>query len=443
MVAGVRCHAGSSPRARGTLGQRRGVRLGFRFIRERGERCCCSVVCAMIGSSPRARGTRPRSGAAHQRWPVHPRARGERLRCPGGGSTSLRFIPASAGNAYAGEHSAASSGSSPRARGTLAAMRTAGRRDGSSPRARGTRPETVRAAQSGRFIPASAGNARSASSHAARDSGLHDGSSPRARGTPVAELHPERAAVHPRERGERAAAATPRCCQIRFIPASAGNATVGHDTVAVAVHPRERGERVGARAAPCTTPVHPRERGERAGSVCPLSCHGSSPRARGTRQRSRLRAARGSSPRARGTPLSRCEPLPARFIPASAGNARPTAAARPAVHPRERGERAAAACRCSARGSSPRARGTQAASWSQVTAARFIPASAGNADTRPTTVRRDDGSSPRARGTPHSRSEPPERFIPARAGNACIAAAIVAKTVHPRERGERALGILG
>ena len=171
----------------------------------------------------------------------------------------------------------------------------------------------------------------------------------------------------------------------------------------------------------------------------------------------------GSSPRARGTLASKTFPaISRRFIPASAGNTvtyRSYARAY-AVHPRERGEHAAALPRSSAAsGSSPRARGTHVEGVVAHQRARFIPASAGNT-CRPVRERARtpvhprergehadftrekwaaDGSSPRARGT---QRDPilvghGQRFIPASAGNtsppnpppAC-------RPVHPRERGE-------
>ncbi len=172
----------------------------------------------------------------------------------------------------------------------------------------------------------------------------------------------------------------------RFIPAGAGNARhFDHDAYDRSVHPRRRGERVMPTGAGKT--------------VC-----GSSPQARGTR----------------GSPC-RCPP-PRRFIPAGAGNAMqailPSVAI--AVHPRRRGERQRARKNSyPGHGSSPQARGTHRSSTSLITRPRFIPAGAGNAacgSARAATVsvhprrrgerachggakRRDNGSSPQARGT--------------------------------------------
>ena len=151
---------------------------------------------------------------------------------------------------------------------------------GSSPRARGTPQQVMLGQDAFRFIPASAGNTRRRRSlllcltvhprergeHGGADNqpALAGGSSPRARGT----LR--------RERGH--------LIWWRFIPASAGNTSARARWLPwLAVHPRERGEHV---------------------SVPSRNSHGV-----------------GSSPRARGT---RCKAWRAgsdiRFIPASAGN---------------------------------------------------------------------------------------------------------------------------
>ena len=214
------------------------------------------------------------------------------------------------------------------------------------------------------------------------------GSSPRARGTDLFGEH---------DGG-----------QFRFIPASAGNGyrrTPGY--AHRAVHPRERGERLM-----CFEVV--------------LGASGSSPRARGTESGGRMKSV---------TP---------RFIPASAGNgvSRSHVGWMRTVHPRERGERkphCAAGVRQS--GSSPRARGTERHMGSASVVDRFIPASAGNgpgrsaARSRPAVHPRErgersdpfagakhgHGSSPRARGTAAVTPDNPVivRFIPASAGNGC------------------------
>ncbi len=199
--------------------------------------------------------------------------------------------------------------------------------DGSSPHARGTLHPFNDVGNLSRFIPACAGNARSAR----RGSG--------------------RRTVHPRMRGERppTIAATGRetgssphargTCPLlpvrqgleRFIPACAGNATPPRTHHApTTVHPRMRWERF---------PTSPSSR----------RAHGSSPHARGTHR------------------AGDCRPARLRFIPACAGNARDLIAARDRrqVHPRMRGERShATGGRVVRSGSSPHARGTL--SWFQV-----------------------------------------------------------------------------
>ena len=177
-----------------------------------------------------------------------------------------------------------------------------------------------------------------------------------------------------------------------------------------------------------------------------------------------ISALMGSSPHARGT-LSGTElaPVPDRFIPACAGNARSVPAAEPActVHPRMRGERRWAKLpMITSPGSSPHARGTPRAANLARAHVRFIPACAGNAR-HPASIRSwttvhprmrgergsvcctalmFSGSSPHARGTHAKRAEPwaLRRFIPACAGNASAEAEAGSCTsVHPRMRGER------
>ena len=229
---------------------------------------------------------------------------------------------------------------------------------------------------------------------------MTNGSSPLARGTRD-RLHPDLPAR-------------------RFIPARAGNTP--------------------SRRAIRTTPtVHPRSRGE----------HCNPPYGRAQRA--------GSSPLARGTLRRRHGGLPVRFIPARAGNTATTGSRRhpSTVHPRSRGEHGARGERIYGyRGSSPLARGTQAAHGRRLRTARFIPARAGNtgadvaADVisavhprsrgehveRQHRTRWSRGSSPLARGTPplDVRGRRRRRFIPARAGNTSSPRS----SVHPRSRGE-------
>ena len=214
---------------------------------------------------------------------------------------------------------------------------------------------------------------------------------------------------------------------LRFIPARAGNApTPPPRTPISAVHPRAGGER-----------------------TCSMSL------ARGTG---------GSSPRGRGTQDDHMAPtLPTRFIPARAGNA-PTCTPKPRelpVHPRAGGERHHHRQRWQhLGGSSPRGRGTLVRPFREIRIGRFIPARAGNAsrgrswpESSPVHPRAggervselraggaEVGSSPRGRGTRSpSLSDPgPDRFIPARAGNASrVPPRRGPPAVHPRAGGER------
>ncbi len=169
----------------------------------------------------------------------------------------------------------------PRVRGEQRGVQgKAARRGGSSPRARGTggvrEPADVRV----RFIPACAGNSRSAVERAGRR------------------------AVHPRVRGEQAnvtltcvvvTGSSPRARGtvtdgdqlqpvLRFIPACAGNRSRSWPSApSASVHPRVRGEQRVAATRPCSNT-------------------GSSPRARGTDLKGATRRSMG------------------RFIPACAGN---------------------------------------------------------------------------------------------------------------------------
>ena len=153
-----------------------------------------------------------------------------------------------------------------------------------------------------------------------------------------------------------------------------------------------------------------------------------------------------------------------RFIPARAGNARPSSAQGllAAVHPRACGERSEKLLRPPTfYGSSPRVRGTLIAMIQKKEGQRFIPARAGNASrhifraralsvhpracgeraSKFPEIARTFGSSPRVRGTHHRQTceTRKRRFIPARAGNAPAVEPIRRQpAVHPRACGERA-----
>jgi len=338
-----RVRIGSSPRVRGTGRHRRAGRVVLRFI----------PACAGNGPSPARR-----SG----RSTVHPRVCGERCEADAlkrkirGSSprvrgtalvgrfcgTERRFIPACAGNGVFSANAYTSNPVHPRVCGERPAdVRGGDLAAGSSPRVRGTGVGLGALAGLGRFIPACAGNGRtafgvraskpvhprvcgerSALTDARRASG---GSSPRVRGT------------EPHSQSNRAIR--------RFIPACAGNgATRRPPTPGAAVHPRVCGER----AFNCLTSP---------------SSFGSSPRVRGTA----------------GVPRPARPGL--RFIPACAGNGpmRASNTNSAPVHPRVCGERGVPPpTRASASGSSPRVRGT--AYWRRRGEAwgRFIPACAGN-----------------------------------------------------------------
>ncbi len=185
-----------------------------------------------------------------------------------------------------------------------------------------------------------------------------------------------------------------RCLEIelhdRFIPACAGNACAfGGIGTTCSVHPRMRGERhfdsdvaqltggssPHARGTPSCTrgrthrrTVHPRMRGERSPVTFNKGeTYGSSPHARGTLYRTAWRLGLN------------------RFIPACAGNAMGCIGTHQgrSVHPRMRGERLSSALEAKkSSGSSPHARGTHHPVVARSGAGRFIPACAGNADSR-------------------------------------------------------------
>ena len=171
----------------------------------------------------------------------------------------------------------------------------------------------------------------------------------------------------------------------------------------------------------------------------------------------------GSSPRGRGTHLAGGPPASVRrFIPAWAGNTAATFfCERPSsVHPRVGGEHSKVASPpCSPGGSSPRGRGTHQSLRASHPPERFIPAWAGNtvhnASSRTsisvhprvggehihaaTAANTGTGSSPRGRGTPYTTHPPGPRFrfIPAWAGNtATRTSSSSGPPVHPRVGGE-------
>ncbi len=229
----------------------------------RGERDPDTVeIGPRHGSSPRARGTPD----LDKRFFVY-----------------IRVIPAGTGNASWSQASPCRRPGHPRGHGERLKLKPGSDNVvGSSPRARGTLPDAFDRRLVARVIPAGAGNA-----------------DPRVGGG-------ERAAGHPRGRGERALlpviaevgygssprARGTRCLQSlqstppRVIPAGAGNAvTTSSGRFSVKGHPRGHGERISSIRA--------------AASSC------------------------GSSPRAPGTRRVDDQPgTPSRLIPAGTGNAR-------------------------------------------------------------------------------------------------------------------------
>ncbi len=232
---------GSSPQARGTLGDLSALRFDERFI-------------------PAGAG----NTATGRRWirarPVHPRRRGEHVEGPPAAGTKTgsspqargtqagrdghrrrhRFIPAGAGNTGTSRESRSGISVHPRRRGEHGTCPTRRRpRPGSSPQARGTPGILSSLIRLVRFIPAGAGNTyfgrrgttpspvhprRRGEHHDALGQGRHDrGSSPQARGT-----HGD---GQRRRRGDR------------FIPAGAGNTSRRQRVFPPrSVHPRRRGE---------------------------------------------------------------------------------------------------------------------------------------------------------------------------------------------------------
>ena len=256
---------------------------------------------ATTGSSPRARGTARSWSCAAPRRAVHPRVRGERCSRSPPARSSARFIPACAGNGRAYPGWATISPVHPRVRGERRSHGYRHRRPGgSSPRARGTVRDRAAEDISHRFIPACAGNGLAGSRRHGR----------------------------------------------RFIPACAGNAWSASTLIrSLRFIPACAGNRHGRTARwPSVAGSSPRARGT-ARLRTPRQCSGgSSPRARGTvRRSSATGAVLRFIPACAGNGLVHSfDHQFVRFIPACAGNAA-SAGTRswlpPTVHPRVRGER--------------------------------------------------------------------------------------------------------
>ena len=394
------------------------------------------IIPALAGntSSPekRARPTadHPRAGGEHPPPPAFARRNGgSSPRWRGtphvdlGKGLDHRIIPALAGNTSSPNLSLGYQPDHPRAGGEhplvswlLLAI------SGSSPRWRGThrRPYKCRARR--RIIPALAGN-----THRTRCPVRRTSDHPRAGGehTVTRALHRIYAGSSPRWRG------TPPLESLavdlrRIIPALAGNTSM--ETLFRS-----------------DFPDHPRAGGEHfcATASCPPVI-GSSPRWRGTQS------------------AARKIPLPARIIPALAGNTSGSPPRPPPSpdHPRAGGEHPRTeVSSIPGSGSSPRWRGTLAPDLRACRSQRIIPALAGNtlAPASFESVRSDHpraggehcprhdrswtdvGSSPRWRGTrqPERAGGPHGRIIPALAGNTSVAQIRgTYQSDHPRAGGE-------
>ena len=256
--------AGSSPRTRGTPRAFIASTASGRFIPAHAGNAGMSGSTPG-GSSvhPRARGERTEGGGIMGKvYGSSPRTRGTPL-CNMWLIGGSRFIPAHAGNATGWARRGRSWPVHPRARGErLTVPIFPEGRGGSSPRTRGTLIGWFAGVGRYRFIPAHAGNAVSSWSMAGFIP-VH----PRARGERVIRLERRVTTTgsSPRTRGTLAHI-TDNPNGKRFIPAHAGNAKDKQGRIFVAsVHPRARGERSWA---------HSRR----------VRSLGSSPRTRGTRQ---------------------------------------------------------------------------------------------------------------------------------------------------------------
>ena len=173
---------GSSPRARGTRIWRRRFFCCSRFIPAgAGNTPGVAVVVFYTSVHPRGRGEHNHtSDPTHATTGSSPRARGTQVG-PLGDSELHRFIPAGAGNTCSPSAASRAATVHPRGRGEHLIFELYGlHSNGSSPRARGTQVQVRLAVNAVRFIPAGAGNTILPSF----SSSATCGSSPRARGTP-------------------------------------------------------------------------------------------------------------------------------------------------------------------------------------------------------------------------------------------------------------------
>ena len=232
--------------------------------------------------------------------------------------------------------------------------------------------------------------------------------------------------VHPRWRGEHRSASGKGLIMIGSSPLARGTLVTGPDgLVTTRFIPAGAGNTSLTSISPSSPTVHPRWRGEHVSmGVVKLSPNGSSPLARGTHVR-----------------LSRWRHF-IRFIPAGAGNTwrLPDARISATVHPRWRGEHFphSRPSQC-ALGSSPLARGTRPVLMPAWSSSPVHPRWRGEHFSPRYPEHSLNGSSPLARGTPglHSTRWSRCRFIPAGAGNTVqVREPVLVHSVHPRWRGE-------
>ncbi len=330
-------HVGNAPQACGAC------LFGTVHPHARGERNCSSIgEITTVGSSPRTWGTLWYQPSRLARATVHPHARGERTGAPAainghGGSSPRtwgtltiggltmrigRFIPTHVGNAIDRRSVHDLSPVHPHARGERVKPPNAESACvGSSPRTWGTHAVGVAYHNRIRFIPTHVGNARSiridsaaraVHPHARGERNLpglatesNAGSSPRTWGTPLATVGEvayirfipthvgnarpcgsecEWTPVHPHARGERQRIRVQRAIGAGSSPRTWGTQDhVGHGAGVVRFIPTHVGNALVISATVSETAVHPHARGERSASrTCSLLDPGSSPRTWGT-----------------------------------------------------------------------------------------------------------------------------------------------------------------
>ena len=376
-----------------------------------------------LGAHPRSRGENSTGGAVTVTASgSSPLTRGKPARAIAS-TTTVRLIPAHAGNSSAVVASTASTAAHPRSRGENA-HRLGGTEypEGSSPLTRGKRGRPIQKTMSTRLIPAHAGKTRQA----------------------LYRFDPS--AAHPRSRGENTWL-LPRGQRARgSSPLTRGKLIADtHGLTEVRLIPAHAGKTLRAAREPRRHWAHPRSRGEN-----PSRTSHSAPSG-------------GSSPLTRGK-LGLCPDGEGRLglIPAHAGKTPPPMlrSCRPGAHPRSRGENTSVSPKSeTALGSSPLTRGKLVTAVVEVIVQRLIPAHAGKTSRQ--VVENDDvGAHPRSRGENrftiashfwHSGSSPltrgkrscahipreRQRLIPAHAGKTrALTALRRTPTAHPRSRGE-------